>query len=146
MTSVKKINIAIGIDLGTTYSCVGIYKDGCVEIISNDQGNRTTPSWVSFCKNERLVGEGAKQQYIRNLKNTIYDVKRLMGKSYNDKYLQDDLKFLSYNVLNKNDRPVIEVDYNDEKKTFTPEQLKAALAEFVSNNEGGQSRADLLGD
>ena len=127
MTSVKKTNIAIGIDLGTTYSCVGIYKYGCVEIISNDQGNKTTPSWVSFCKNERLVGEGAKQQYIRNLKNTIYDVKRLMGKSYNDKHLQDDLKYLSYNVLNKNDRPVIEVDYNDEKKTFTPEEISAMI-------------------
>jgi len=80
-------NLAIGIDLGTTFSCVGVWKDNKVEVIVNEQGNRTTPSWVAFTDTERLVGESAKNQFSRNPNNTVYDVKRLMGRLYTDKEL-----------------------------------------------------------
>ena len=99
-------NVAIGIDLGTTYSCVGVYKGGKVEIIANDQGNRTTPSYIAFNNNERLVGDGAKNQVNSNPLNTVYDAKRLMGKKYSDSDVQKDLKFLSYNVIRLSTLPL----------------------------------------
>lgn len=122
-------NVIIGIDLGTTFSCVGVYKNGNVEIIANDQGNRTTPSFVAFTDTEKLIGEGAKNQANMNPENTIYDVKRLMGMSYDDPVLQKELKNLSYNVKDKNNKPVICVKYKEEDKEFTPEQISAFVLE-----------------
>lgn len=117
----------IGIDLGTTYSCVGIYRNGTVEIIANDQGNRTTPSWVAFTESERLFGEAAKNQVANNAKNTIYDIKRLMGARFSDPSLQRDLKYFTYNVVDVNDRPKVEVQYMGETKQFSPEEISAMI-------------------
>ena len=109
----------IGIDLGTTYSCVGIMQDGRVEIIANDQGNRTTPSWVAFNDTERLIGDPAKNQAAMNPTNTVYDAKRMIGRSFSDKTVQSDLKHYSYKVTpDSKDRPVINVTYKEEEKTF----------------------------
>jgi len=118
--------VAIGIDLGTTYSCVGIYKNGNVEIIANDQGNRTTPSWVSFGE-ERLIGDAAKSASGQNIANTIYEIKRMMGRDYNDPILQKDLKLLPYKVVNVNNKPKVEITTNDGPKLFTPEEISAMI-------------------
>lgn len=117
----------IGIDLGTTYSCVGVFKDGNVDIIANDQGSRTTASWVAFTDKERIIGEGAKSQAASNPKNTINDVKRLMGRKYDDDVVQKELKNLSYDVINKNNKPLIRVNYLGEEKEFTPEEISAMI-------------------
>ena len=114
---------AIGIDLGTTYSCVGVWQNDHVEIIANDQGNRTMPSYVSFTAEERLIGEPAKSNAANNTKNTVFDSKRLIGKSYNDENIQRVLKHLSYNVVNKDNKPFIEVEYKGETKIFSPEEV-----------------------
>jgi heat shock protein 5 len=119
----------IGIDLGTTYSCVGIFKKGKVEIIANDQGNRIMPSWVAFTDTERLVGEPAKNQGAVNPENTIFDVKRLIGRKFNDPNVQRDRKLLPYTILDKDGAPVIEVIVKGEKKIFTPEQISAIILE-----------------
>ena len=111
-------NIAIGIDLGTTFSCVGVYQNGKVEIISNDQGNRTTASYVSFTENERLIGDPAKSSCSINSFNTVYDVKRILGKDFNDEKLQDDLKHFSFTVINDNNKP------KPVKKTFVKKTTK----------------------
>lgn len=118
----------IGIDLGTTYSCVGIYKNGSVEIISNDQGNKTTPSYVAFTSEERLIGEAAKCQSGYNPENTIFDVKRLMGRKFSDPKLQQDLKHLTFKVVNGgDDKPMIEATFLGEKKLFSPEEISAMV-------------------
>ncbi len=120
--------IAIGIDLGTTYSCVGIYRNGQVQIISNDQGSNTTPSWVSFSDTERLIGEGAKTQSIRNSTNTIYESKRLIGRKFTDESVQKDIKNFSYNVTSdSNNNPVINTEYKGEMKTFSPTEIAAMI-------------------
>jgi heat shock 70kDa protein 1/2/6/8 len=116
-----------GIDLGTTFSCVGVYRNGRVEIIANDQGNRTTPSFVSFTSEERLIGDPAKSMASGNAKNTVYDAKRLIGRNYNDSHMQDEYKHLSYNVINKNNKPIIEVEYKNETKHFTPEEISSMV-------------------
>jgi heat shock protein 1/8 len=121
------MSVAIGIDLGTTYSCVGVYQNGKVEIIANDQGNRTTPSYVSFTENERLIGDAAKATSALNPANTIYDVKRLLGRDFNDKTLQDDMKVLPYKIVNSNGKPKVEVDFKGEVKQFTPEEISAMI-------------------
>lgn len=121
-------NLFCGIDLGTTYSCVGTFENNKVEILANESGSRTTPSWVSFDE-ERLVGDAAKSNSVRNPKNTIFDAKRLMGKSFDDKKLQADLKNLPYTVINKDNKPIIEVDFRNEKKQFSPEQISAMILE-----------------
>lgn len=118
----------IGIDLGTTYSCVGIFKNGRVEIIANDQGNRITPSVVAFTKSgERLIGEAAKNQATLNPTNTVYDVKRLIGRNFEDKEVQSDIKLLPYKIVNKNGKPYIEVTVKGEKKVFSPEEISAMV-------------------
>jgi heat shock protein 1/8 len=120
--------IAIGIDLGTTYSCVGIYRNGQVQIISNDQGSNTTPSWVCFNDTERLIGDGAKTQSIRNSTNTIYESKRLIGRKFTDESVQKDIKNFSYNVISdSNNNPVINIDYKGEKKQFSPTEIASMI-------------------
>ena len=115
--------IAIGIDLGTTYSCVGVYQNGNVDIIANDQGNRTTPSYVAFSDTERLIGDAAKNQANLNPKNTVYDAKRLIGRRFSDKCVQDDIAHFSYDVVDESDNPSIEVTINNEKKRYSPAQI-----------------------
>ena len=118
---------AIGIDLGTTYSCVGIWQNDHVEIIANDQGNRTTPSYVSFTKEERLIGEAAKSSVSQNPSNTVFDAKRLIGQKFNDPTVQSDIKHFSYNVINKDNKPYIQVEYKDETKIFAPEEISSMV-------------------
>jgi L1 cell adhesion molecule like protein len=121
------MSVAIGIDLGTTYSCVGIYQNGKVEIIANEQGNRTTPSYVSFNESERLIGDAAKSVSSLNPTNTIYDIKRLVGRDFNDKNLQEDMKSLPYKIVNCNGKPKVEVEFKGEVKQFTPEEISAMI-------------------
>ncbi len=121
------MSVAIGIDLGTTYSCVGIYQNGKVEIIANEQGNRTTPSYVSFNETERLIGDAAKSVSSLNPTNTIYDIKRLVGRDFNDKNLQEDMKSLPYKIINSNGKPKVEVEFKGETKQFTPEEISAMI-------------------
>ncbi|KAL1481808.1 hypothetical protein MTO96_034201 [Rhipicephalus appendiculatus] len=118
---------AIGIDLGTTYSCVAIFQYGKVEIIANDQGNRTTPSYVAFTETERLIGEPAKAQVALNPENTVFDCKRLIGRTYDDPDLQDDLKQWPFTVINDNNAPKIKVTYKGEEKVFSPEEISAMI-------------------
>jgi L1 cell adhesion molecule like protein len=117
----------IGIDLGTTFSCVSTYRNGAVEIIANELGERTTPSYVSFSDSERLVGTAAKNLSASNSENTIYDVKRLIGRNYNDESVQDILKYLSYKVINDNNKIKIGVKYQGQDKLFTPEEISAMI-------------------
>lgn len=119
---------AIGIDLGTTYSCVGVWQHDRVEIISNDQGNRTTPSYVAFTDDERLIGDAAKNQTAMNPKNTVFDAKRLIGRKFSDKKVQDDMKDWSYEVVaGPGDKPMINVESRGEKKTFSPEEISSMV-------------------
>jgi len=118
----------IGIDLGTTFSCVSIWQNGRVEVIANDQGNRTTPSVVAFTSSERLIGEAATNQSALNPKNTIYDAKRLIGRKFTDKSVQEDMKLWPFKVIsNSDDRPLIQVEYKNETKTFTPEEISSMV-------------------
>ncbi len=117
----------IGIDLGTTYSCVGIYRNGQVDIILNDMGNRITPSVVSFTDEERLIGEAAKNQATINPANTVYAVKRLIGRKYNDKEIQHDKKYLPFSIVNQNSKPYIKVTQNGEENQYAPEQISAMI-------------------
>ena len=120
--------VSIGRDLGTTYSCVGVWQNGNVEIIANDQGNRTTPSYVAFNDNERLIGNAAKSQSAQNPSNTVYDAKRLIGKIFTDPKIQNDIKHYSYDVVSNNEnKPVIKVDYKGEKKIFQPEEISSMV-------------------
>lgn len=117
----------IGIDLGTTYSVVAIWKNGRVDIIANDQGNRITPSYVAFTENERLIGEAAKNQAALNPENTVFDVKRLIGRNFNDKEVQADAKLLPYKIINKASKPYIQVNHKGETKEFAPEEISAMV-------------------
>ena len=110
----------------TTHSCVGVYKNGGVEIIANDQGNRTTPSYVAFSGNERLVGDSAKNQVNSNPTNTVFDAKRLIGRKYNDSSVQEDMKHFPFKIANNNET-AIQVDYLGETKTFHPEEISAMI-------------------
>jgi len=114
---------AIGIDLGTVNSCVGVWQNGKVEIIANECGNRITPSFVSFTADERLIGDAAKSGIASNPSNTVFDAKRLIGKNYNDSQVQDSLKHLSYKVINKSNKPMIEVEFRNETKEFSAEEI-----------------------
>lgn len=119
--------VAIGIDLGTTYSCVAVWKEGFVEVIANDQGNRTTPSYVSFTKNSRVIGEEAKNQAPFNPWNTVFGTKRLIGRRYDDVGVQMDLHHWPYVVLNNNGKPKILVEYKGQKKQFAPEEISSMV-------------------
>jgi heat shock 70kDa protein 1/2/6/8 len=119
---------AVGIDLGTTTSCVGVWQNNRVEIIANDQGNRITPSFVAFTESERLIGEAAKNQSAGNPKNTVYEAKRLIGRRFDDASVQRDVKLVSYNVVRgQHDKPEIEVDFKGEVKRLRPEEVGAAV-------------------
>ncbi|XP_069113763.1 heat shock protein 68-like [Argopecten irradians] len=118
---------AIGIDLGTTYSCVGVFQHGKVEIIANDQGNRTTPSYVAFTDTERLIGDAAKGQVAMNPQNTIFDAKRLIGRKYDDQNVQSDMKHWPFKVVNNAGKPKIQADCNGTTKQFTPEEISSMV-------------------
>jgi len=118
---------AIGIDLGTTYSCVGVFQHGKVEIIANDQGNRTTPSYVAFTDTERLIGDPAKNQVAINPTNTIFDAKRLIGRKFEDATVQADMKHWPFTVVDNGTKPKLQVEYQNETKTFTPEEVSAMI-------------------
>lgn len=117
---------AIGIDLGTTYSCVATF-DSAVEIIANEQGNRVTPSFVAFTPEERLIGDAAKNQAALNPKNTVFDAKRLIGRAYNDENVQKDIKSWPFKIVESNGNPMIEVEYLGENKTFSPQEISAMV-------------------
>ncbi len=134
MSEQKAQGIAIGIDLGTTYSCVGVWKNGGVEIIANDQGNRTTPSYVAFTESERLIGEAAKNQASRNPENTVFDAKRLIGRKYDDPVVQADAKLWPFKIIRKDgDRPAIQVNFKGEAKQFYPEEISSMVLTKMKN-------------
>jgi len=118
---------AVGIDLGTTYSCVGIWQNDRVEIIANDQGNRTTPSYVAFTDTERLIGDAAKNQCAMNPTNTIFDAKRLIGRKFNDPVVQSDMKHWPFGLVDDKGTPKLEVKYKGEKKTFSAEEVSSMV-------------------
>ena len=118
---------AVGIDLGTTYSCVGIYRDDRIEIIANDQGNRTTPSFVAFTDTERLIGDSAKNQVAMNPANTVFDVKRLIGRKFADAEVQADMKHFPFKIVDKSGKPVVQVEFKGEEKHFSPEEISSMI-------------------
>ncbi|CAI4415122.1 BGN_3a_G0015450.mRNA.1.CDS.1 [Saccharomyces cerevisiae] len=118
---------AVGIDLGTTYSCVAHFANDRVEIIANDQGNRTTPSYVAFTDTERLIGDAAKNQAAMNPHNTVFDAKRLIGRKFDDPEVTNDAKHYPFKVIDKGGKPVVQVEYKGETKTFTPEEISSMI-------------------
>ena len=120
--------MCIGIDLGTTFSCLGVWENNRVEIISNDQGNRTLPSYVAFTDSERLIGEAAKNQCAMNPINTVFDAKRLIGRRFSDRNVQNDMKHFPFKVVDDGqDKPLIEVEFKGEQKRFRPEEISAMV-------------------
>ena len=126
----------VGIDLGTTYSCVGIYKNGQVEIIPNDQGNRITPSYVAFVDGEKFVGEAAKNQASINPQDTLFDVKRLIGRRYSDKTVQKDKTLLPYTIVDRDTKPYIQVKVGGQDKIFAPEEISAMVLAKLAADAG----------
>ncbi|XP_063966502.1 endoplasmic reticulum chaperone BiP-like [Lytechinus pictus] len=124
----KEVGTVIGIDLGTTYSCVGVFKNGRVEIIANDQGNRITPSYVAFTsEGERLIGDAAKNQLTSNPENTVFDAKRLIGRNWDDSSVQHDLKYFPFKLENKNSKPHVRVNIGSDSKLFAAEEISAMV-------------------
>ncbi|ODM87079.1 Heat shock 70 kDa protein [Orchesella cincta] len=130
---------AIGIDLGTTYSCVGVFQNGKVKIIADDQGNRTTPSYVAFKDTERFIGDAAKNQVAMNPKNTIFDVKRLIGRKFDDPKIQQDIKTTHwpFTVISDNGKPKLEVDFKGETKRFSPEEVSSMMLVKMPTKDAG---------
>merc|ERR1711937_17439 len=119
---------SIGIDLGTTYSCVGVWQNDKVEIVANDQGINTTPSYVAFTEEERLIGDAAKNQVARNPQNTVFDAKRLIGRKFNESIVQADIKLWPFKVESgAGDKPMIIVNYQGEEKKFHPEEISSIV-------------------
>ena len=133
---------AIGIDLGTTYSCVGVWQNGKVDIIPNDMGERTTPSYVAFTDTERLVGDAAKNQITRNPTNTVFDAKRLIGRKFEDREVQEDIKLWPFKVVKdpKSDRPQVCINYQKQEKKFFAEEISAMVLQKLK-----QTATDFLG-
>merc|ERR1719266_2005760 len=123
----EDVGMVIGIDLGTTYSCVGIYQNAKVEIIANDQGNRITPSYVAFTESERLVGDAAKNQAAVNPRNTVFDAKRLIGRKFSDRTVKAEMKLWPFKIVNKSGKPYVSVDYKGAKREFAPEEISAFI-------------------
>jgi heat shock 70kDa protein 1/2/6/8 len=119
---------SVGIDLGTTYSCVGVWQNDRVEIIANDQGNRTTPSYVAFNETERLIGDAAKNQVAMNASNTVFDAKRLIGRRFGDAVVQSDMKHWPFTVIDgPNNKPIIQVTFRGEVKQFAAEEISSMV-------------------
>ena len=131
----EKDNFAIGIDLGTIYSCVGVFQNDKIEIIANSIGMRLTPSCVSFRGNERLIGKAAKNIIIQNPINTIYDVKRLIGRNYSEESVQNDIKLWPFKVEKeeKSDKPIISIEINGKTEKFYPQQISAMVLADLKN-------------
>lgn len=129
---------AIGIDLGTTYSCVGVWQNDRVEIIANDQGNRTTPSYVAYTPEERLIGDAAKGQAAANPSNTVFDAKRLIGRKFSDSVVQSEMKLWPFAVVDgPGGKPKIEVEWKGEKHQFLPEEISAAVLQKMKQTAEG---------
>ena len=124
---------AIGIDLGTCYSCVGAFKDGAVEIIPNSYGKRVTPSYVAFRGDERLLGDSALDQAAYNSENTVFEVKRLIGRNYEDETVQSDIKSLPFKVIKEGGRIKIKVEHHGEEKTFFPEEISSFVLSHMKD-------------
>lgn len=126
--SPQQSEVAIGIDLGTTYSCVGVWQNDRVEIIANDQGNRTTPSYVAFNDTERLIGDAAKNQVSMNATNTVFDAKRLIGRKFGDSEVQSDMKHWPFTVVEGDGgKPMIQVNFKGEQKKFAAEEISSMV-------------------
>ncbi|KAI0743771.1 heat shock protein 70 [Daedaleopsis nitida] len=123
----ERVGPIIGIDLGTTYSCVGVKRDGRVEIITNDQGHRITPSWISFKDNERLIGDSAKNAFHSNPQNTVFDAKRLIGRNYDDPEVQKDMKHWPFKITDRDGKPMIQIEHRGDLRTFSPEEISAMV-------------------
>ena len=123
----------IGIDLGTTYSCVGCFQNDRVEIIAYDQGNRTAPSFVAFNDSERLIGDAAKNQAAMNPSNTVFDAKRLIGRKFKDPEVQHELKHYPFTIVDKDIKPMIQLNYKGEKKTFAPEEISSMVLQKMKS-------------
>jgi len=139
--------VSIGIDLGTTYSCVGIFRNGAVEIIANDQGDRTTPSYVSFQNDERLIGGSAKNLSTQNPENTVYEIKRLIGHNFDDPVLQKDMKLLPYKIVNDKGKPKVKVNFMNSEKLFSAEEISAMILskmKDIAENYLGQKVTDAV--
>jgi L1 cell adhesion molecule like protein len=120
--------LGIGIDLGTTYSCVGVWQNDKVEIIANDQGLNTTPSYVAFTEDERLIGDAAKSQVARNATNTVFDAKRLIGRKVSDQTVIDDMKLWPFKVIGgENEKPMICVNFKGQNKKFMAEEISSMV-------------------
>ena len=135
-----KTGLSIGIDLGTTYSCVGCWQHNTVEIIANESGNRTTPSYVSIRGTERLVGTAAKNLVSINPEHTIFDAKRLIGRKFTDEHIQQDIKTWPFKVISgPMDKPLIEIEFNNEIRTFSPEEISSMILrkmKVISESDG----------